>query len=244
MTLAWYGLSRASNAAHENQDQILVPARTDPAPVFGVFDGIGGHAGGAVASAIAKREITAFLSDTPADSSCETLRVAMLQANHAIMQHAALHAGMHRMGTTGCLAKIHANQLQICSIGDSRVYILHHNELSQISQDHSVVWQMFQRGELTKDELVGHPRSNLITRALGLEYDLLSQQFIHPFKDDDILLLCTDGLTDVTTDGEIQAHLTTATSLSQCANALYETARKNGSKDDITIVLASACIPQ
>lgn len=244
MTLSWYGLSRASNAAHENQDQILIPLPAAPAPVFGVFDGIGGHVGGNIASAIAKREITAFLSDAPADSSCETLRVAMLQANHAIMQYAASHPGMHRMGTTACLAKIHANQLHACNIGDSRVYVLHHNALIQISEDHSVVWQMFERGELTKDELVGHPHSNLITRALGLEYDLLSDPFMHPFDDADIMLLCTDGLTDVTTDGEIHAHLSAATSLSQCANALYETARKNGSKDDISIVLAAACIPQ
>lgn len=244
MTLAWYGLSRAINTARKNQDEIIVPQITDPAPIFGVFDGIGGHAGGEIASTIAKREITAFLDDIPANSSCDTLRVAMLQANHAIMQFGASHPGMHRMGTTACLAKIYANQLQVCNIGDSRAYILHNSKLIQISQDHSVVWDLYRQGDITKDEIVGHPRNNIITRALGLEHDLLSEQFVHPFNDTDILLLCTDGLTDVTTDSEIATHMATITSLSQCANRLYETARKNGSKDDISIIVAAACIPQ
>ena len=244
MNITWYGLSKSFSADHVCEDSILVPPPHQKDPVFAVFDGLGGYPGGEVASAMALRVLQDDLAHSPDKITSEQLFATITKANFSILTYAAQHPRLHRMSTTALVASIENQKVRLLQLGDSRAYLYRDGKMKQLTEDHTIAWTRYKDGELTKDQLVNNPDNCLLTKALGLDYDMKPEMSEIDMDESDILLLCSDGLSDVTTDGKIAEHLQRATSLKQCARKLYQTARENGSYDDISIILVSGRLSQ
>lgn len=244
MNITWYGLSKGFSPTHLCEDSILVPPPNQKKPVFAVFDGLGGHPGGDVASSMALQILRNDLAQYPNKVSIEELFGSLFKANVAILAYAAQHPRMHRMSTTALVASIEDQKVRLLQFGDSRAYLYCNGKIKQLTEDHTTLWKRYKDGEMIKDQLVNNLDPCLITNALGLDYAMDVDAVELDLSETNILMLCSDGLTDVTSDAEISEHLKFATSLKQCAHKLYNTARENGSYDDISIILISGRLPQ
>ena len=172
--------------------------------VFVVCDGMGGHQAGEVASAIAVDVFKNY--DYTARQPLEAVLDAIMAAHRAIQAQAgAPH--LHGMGTTATLAYIVQDgasyHLFLGHVGDSRAYMLHNGRLTQITSDHSLVGELVRNGSLSKDEAFNHPHRHVVTQALGIG-EIEVETFTTKLDSADRILLCTDGLTDVVADQQIQ----------------------------------------
>jgi protein phosphatase len=205
-----------------------------------VCDGMGGPAGGEIASELAAHTMQEFFdASLHAESTTEELVRAIAAginaANARIFETGERNAQLSGMGTTLALAVVQADRLTVAHVGDSRVYLLQGDTLHCLTRDHSLVQELLDVGEITQEELRAHPQKNVITRALGVapkvQYDLVTQTM----ADGDVLLLCTDGLTNACTDDEI-ADLLRAAHQSNAPEALIQLANARGGGDNITAV--------
>jgi len=214
-------------------------------------DGMGGHLAGEVASAMAIDRVTHYLLNVFAVSDAEkapgknsaafesaALVEAIKSANAAIHDASLTRPEQSGMGTTIVAAAFHNNTLTVAHVGDSRMYRYRNGELSQVTEDHSMVQELLRRGLMTQDEARTSLNRNLVTRALGIdpmvEVDVLQQQF----EDGDLYLLCSDGLNDVLTDDEIAAVLAQhPDSMDAAAQQLIADVNARGGPDNVSIVL-------
>ena len=125
----------------------------------------------------------------------------------------------------------------VANVGDSRLYVINQEEITQITRDHSLVEEMIRLGEMNKSEAKEHPDKNIITRAVGVAKDLEVDFFEVGLKSGDIVLLCSDGLTNMIEDDEIKRIVLSQRDIVERAEKLVETANENGGKDNITVVL-------
>ncbi|MCX7790379.1 MAG: protein phosphatase 2C domain-containing protein [Chloroflexaceae bacterium] len=195
-----------------------------------VCDGMGGHAAGEVASALAvKTIIDAF---DPAAPPAEALRAAFVSAN------ARVHAEGHgAMGTTGVAALLVADQLFVANVGDSRAYLVREEQITQISRDHSFVSDQIAAGLMTPEEARASLVRNIITRALGHTAEVEVDGFVQPLQAGDTVVLSTDGLHGLVSDAEIAA-IASLQPPDQAAQQLVERANELGGIDNITVGLA------
>ncbi|HOB08447.1 MAG: PP2C family serine/threonine-protein phosphatase [Limnochordia bacterium] len=204
--------------------------------VFAVCDGMGGHQAGEVAAAIA---VDVFKScDFSAKPPMDAVMDAIMSAHRAIQAQAkAPH--LRGMGTTATLAYIvkdgTAYHLYLGHVGDSRAYMLHNGKLTQITSDHSIVGELVRNGNLSKDEAFHHPHRHVVTQALGIG-EIEIETFSAPLVPTDWILLCTDGLTDVVADEQIEAVLLQHDP-EGAACELIEIANANGGPDNVTVIL-------
>jgi serine/threonine protein phosphatase PrpC len=210
-------------------------------PVFLVADGMGGHAGGDVASAIVVEEFGA-LAGTAYDADSVVLAVtgALEASQRRIEEHAAGGVGRAAPGTTvaGVLVVEKGEQaLLVVNLGDSRVYRMRGGELAQVSRDHSLVQDLLDSGEITEDEVAGHPERHVITRALGgpgfTEPDLIWLAV----DEVDRLLVCTDGINGLVDDATIQRILAGEPDPALAAGLLVAAALDAGGEDNATAVV-------
>lgn len=240
------GLSDVGLVRSSNQDAFAV---IDDQGLWIVADGMGGHAGGDVASRLAVQAITACSESRAAgDSSGQEhgqddaafLRQAVEQANRAIWQEAQDRPELTGMGTTVVLLLIHQAdppQATLAHVGDSRAYLMRGHSLVQLTQDHSWVEEQIRLGRLARQEAEHHSLRHVLTRALGTNAIIEPDISTHPLLPEDRILLCTDGLTKMLTDEEIlRVLLETDRSRAQAGQALIQTANKRGGHDNITIV--------
>lgn len=219
-------------------------------------DGMGGHNAGEVASAIAVRSIykhaqprltDGILEETDSGFSAEAevLREAVRAAHTAIKTAAHKNPTYEGMGTTIVVALLWSDRLIVAHVGDSRLYRLRDGVLEQITRDHSLLEELIARGFYTPEEARKHVKKNLITRALGntdpaIEVDLLEDSLMVG----DVLLLCSDGLSDMVTDDQIGAALrnipqpVTAEALTACVDTLIKLALDGGGKDNVSVIVA------
>jgi protein phosphatase len=214
----------------DNEDAYLV----NP-PLFAVADGLGGHLAGEVASSIA---VETLLADAPRSADAKALARAVRTANAAVIQAADSGRGRSGMGTTLTAAMIDGTRIVLAHVGDSRAYLLHFGALAQVTHDHSMVADMVRNGTLTAEESRVHPNRSVITRALGSDPNLLVDTYEIEAAPGDRLLLCSDGLTGMVDDPEIERILSTATSAEEAVDRLIEGARDAGGQDNITVVVA------
>lgn len=213
-----------------NEDAYCVTPR-----LLAVADGMGGIQGGEVASRIA----IDLVRDYPflEKDLSEGLGNAIRLANKQIFQ-AALQKKMEGMGTTLTTALIEGERAYVGHVGDSRLYLIRDGQIRQITADHSLVGEMVRNGSLSPDQAQQHPHRHLLTRALGtgdeVEVDLLSLDLTL----DDVLLLCTDGLTSVATDHEILDTVLKSEDPQRAAESLVNLANQKGGPDNITVVTA------
>ncbi|MGN0974788.1 MAG: protein phosphatase 2C domain-containing protein, partial [Gemmiger sp.] len=157
-------------------------------------------------------------------------------ANRAVYDKATSDPDMLGMGTTGVCAYVASGAAHLVHAGDSRAYLFHDSQLRQITRDHSMVQQLVDSGKITRDQAANHPQKNLITRALGVSSTIVPEYNRCPVQAGDILLLCTDGLTNMVPDEEIRLILIEAGFFS-APDILLERALQAGGQDNITIML-------
>src|SRR5918994_1783193 len=141
------------------------------------------------------------------------------------------------MGTTLTLAMLHGDEVSLAHVGDSRAYRLRGGELQQLTRDHSLVAELERSGQITAEAAEHHPQRSIITRALGPEPDVEVDTYTLAGREDDIFLICSDGLTGMISDEEVSSILRSAGSLDEAADALVRAANQSGGKDNITVIL-------
>ena len=220
---------------HEkNQDNFLIKT-VDDIEMFVVADGMGGHAAGDVASALAIQLIEKRLNDF----SEEALKKAILNANLQILLKAETKEEYKGMGTTLAMCMVKGTELFIAHIGDSRVYIDKGDGDIFVTKDHSVVQQMVDRGEITGSQAKEHKMKNVITRALGVEENAKVETELTDITEDTVIVICSDGVSNVIDDDKILA-IAKENPPKKAAEILCKTARKEGSTDDITAIVVNA----
>ena len=230
---------RAAGATHvglvrqSNQDNFALREGT-----FVLADGMGGHQGGEVASF----EATSTILESGKINSVADMVKSVSKANQAILKRAKKEDNLSGMGTTVCvLSEIVGTtgkkRIGIANVGDSRIYRLGNSELTQITQDHSLVGDLVRTGELTQEEAARHPQRNILTRALGIEQDLVIDTWeLNPVAGDKYLL-CSDGLFNEIDDEKIAQILMEDTELEKIAQNLIDHALEAGGHDNITALV-------
>lgn len=221
-----------------NQDFVYVsetPVGNLP-NVFIVADGMGGHRAGDYASKCTVetvvREIRGCFEKNPVRILGKAIRVA----NDQIRRKAREDESLYGMGSTVVAATCLGHYLQVANVGDSRLYIIN-DEIRQITRDHSLVEEMVRLGSIDREEARNHPDKNIITRAIGA-LDTVEVDFFHEeLKPGDMVLICSDGLTNMLEDEEISSILKERISLDEKAGKLVEAANNNGGKDNIAVIL-------
>lgn len=225
---------------HSNQDAERHGFFDDGSAWAVVCDGMGGANGGNVASGTAVEEISARLAeDYASDMSGSEIRdmiaIAVNAANIKVYIEAQEDISLRGMGTTVVVAIVRDDTAYIAHAGDSRAYLFAKGDLRQVTVDHSVVQVMVDRGELTEQEARVHPRRNLITRALGVKPRLDIDHCECPVEKDDIILLCTDGLSNYVDDLEM-FKIIYRFGGGDAVERLIDTANAHGGGDNVTAV--------
>jgi PPM family protein phosphatase len=206
----------------------------DP-PVFVLADGMGGAQSGEVASQMV---VDAFADGLPADGTPEErLSVVVQRANREIHERSQNEIENAGMGTTVTAAYLENDAVAIAHVGDSRAYLFRDGELSRLTEDHSLVEELLRGGKLTEEEAFEHPQRSVITRALGVEPIVEIDTWTYPLRPGDVVLLCSDGLTDMLPESQIQQALVDSSDLSAAADRLIHDANVAGGRDNITVVL-------
>lgn len=205
--------------------------------LFAVADGMGGHAGGEVASRIAVETLDRLGSGRPTPSE-EWMRQAIAEANRAILEQAARSAALRGMGTTLTAVVVgEAGRATIGHVGDSRAYLLRSGRLALLTCDHTVAQRYVDEGRLGPVEARVHPMRHLLTRALGARRRVEADVVKTELEPGDLLLLCSDGLTGMVPDADLEALLSRGEPLPELARRLVEAANLRGGEDNVTVVL-------
>ena len=207
--------------------------------IFVVCDGMGGHAGGAIASEMAVEAIGAYFNEQYYKNPFSAVENAMLFANRKVYEAAKSNPALHNMGTTMVLAMIRDNRIYYGHIGDSRIYLYKKKALKLLTRDHSYVNQMVDEKRISEKEALNHPLRNEITKAIGLFKDAepeISNTAIIPYEGN-ILLLCTDGLNTMLEDKYIEQVLSSDKSLDDKAEELLSAALDFGGFDNVSLQL-------
>lgn len=229
----WGSATHQGRVRAHNEDALLAGPS-----IFAVADGMGGHAAGEVASAIAVAEL-ANLADLERVPDPEThLRDALAGINAEIRRRSVLEPSAAGMGTTlAGVARAQAGDVIVFNVGDSRVYRLRKGALTQLTEDHSLVADLLRAGEISTEEAKTHPHRNVITRALGLEPDVHVDLRTERLAIGDCYLVASDGLFNELADGQILALLGGIGSVEARARALLDAALSSGGRDNISVVV-------
>src|SRR4030065_1204398 len=205
---------------------------------FVIADGLGGHAGGEVASSVAVDIIGSEIAG--ASASHETLEIMQraLQAANAVIQlKAGEDASLHGMGTTVVLGNINEDKAVVAHVGDSRAYLIRKDGITQITKDHTVVEEYIRIGIMTHKDALYHPSRRVLSRALGTEGVANADFESIRIEAGDVLLLCTDGLANMLSDKEIlQAVSELRPDSERISSRLIELANNSGGIDNVTVI--------
>jgi protein phosphatase len=226
----------------------------DPeAGLFVLADGLGGYNAGEVASAMAVSSLLTRLSAEFASATAEgrsfdpdqTLDAALLKVNADIYAAALNSAAFEGMATTVVVAWLLGDRLWVAHTGDSRLYRLRDGELAQITRDHSFSQELLDAGMVSEDEARLLPAKNLVTRALGAGAEIEPEVHDYDLRAGDVMLLCSDGLTEMVQDGEIERVLHgTLPDITEAARRLVVMANEAGGRDNISVVLVRVHPPE
>lgn len=227
--LMWGARSDVGCVRPHNEDSYLVQS-----PLFCVCDGMGGHAAGEVASSIAVETIA---KTAPQSADAARLAAAVEAANAAVIEAALNGLGKPGMGCTATCAYIENDTLAIAHVGDSRAYLLHEGTLIRVTRDHSYVEELVDAGEITADEARVHPNRSVITRALGSDPAMYADHFTLHIEEGDRLILCSDGLSSMIPDSDIENIATQSSTAQICVDNLVDAALVAGGHDNVTVVV-------
>ncbi len=234
--------------AHNEDNFLTLPEEN----VYAVADGMGGHSSGEIASQIAIEGISNFFKATrqdeditwpykmdknrPYDENRFVMSVKL--ANLRIFEASQREARYRGMGTTVAGMNFLDGDILVAHVGDSRVYRIRNKQITQITEDHSLLNDYIKAKKLTPEEIENFPHKNVIVRALGMKETVLVDLSRHTLQEGDVYLACSDGLSGMVTDEQMLDIVVKSTDLEQAAKMLIETANKAGGVDNITVILS------
>lgn len=227
--LSWGSRSDVGLVRGHNEDSFLLRA-----PLFAVCDGMGGHAAGEVASSIA---VDTIGRNAPGTADDTLLGAAIEAANLAVINGAENGIGKPGMGCTASAVLVEGNKMAVGHVGDSRVYLLRRGTLVRVTHDHSYVEELVDSGQITADEARVHPSRSIITRALGSDPEMYADHFSLEVANGDRIIVCSDGLSSMISDADIESVAVSAASAQQAADNLVASALTAGGSDNVTVIV-------
>jgi protein phosphatase len=249
MRIIQSGITDVGQKRDHNEDFIFINNERN---LYIVCDGMGGHAAGEVASKIASETVNSFIESTAKDAditwpfefdekmslSANRLKTSIRLANQRVLYEIKEKAEYRGMGTTIACTMIDNDAAYIAHVGDSRIYMLRNGKLRRLTRDHSWIDEQLHQGVITPEEARKHPLRNVITRALGSREEVMVDIKEDPIEDADIFLLCSDGLTGMVEDHDIEKVLAEfQNDIGQACRKLVEKANHNGGEDNISVIL-------
>ena len=233
-----WGVTHRGAVRQQNQDSFASQRLEDGRIIALVCDGMGGARAGNVASTMAvDLFMRRFLEQDGESNDQERMQISAAMANQEVFQRAATDPDCAGMGTTLVAALAGPGEAVILNEGDSRAYHVNQEGIVLVTRDHSLVEDMVERGELTREQARTHPHKNLITRALGAEPVLLADCFRQSMAPGDYLLLCSDRLSNVVTEQEMLYEVIHGGEDESCCQRLLDIALHRGAPDNVTAVL-------
>ncbi len=238
-----YGVTNKGKVRKDNQDSYMLEMLTDKdGAIFVVCDGMGGAKAGGVASSMAANIFMAHVESCLQEAEdgrplAEIAREAAVEANRVVYARSQSDSDCRGMGTTLVGAIVMGEQVVVANVGDSRAYLLSGETISRITRDHSFVEELVSSGEITPEEARTHPRKNLITRALGVEPQVLCDIFTPELHSGDMLLFCSDGLSNLVTPEEILDARHQTRKLNTLCRQLMKLALERGAPDNVTVAV-------
>jgi protein phosphatase len=226
-----------------NEDNYNIIAGYSGVPIsFLIADGMGGHNSGEIASKMAVDIVSSYLLQFPKDLTdekeiCSFIEKIITKANQEIFIASKEEETYFGMGTTLIVTLVYNNKLFIGHVGDSRVYLLRDGEMLQLTIDHSYVEELIKNGTLTREEAENHPKKNVITRALGCAEDIEIDTYSEKMKNDDVFIICTDGLTNMISEDEIKEAIESSRDIEAACEILVNRAIEKGGEDNITVIV-------
>lgn len=235
-----YSITDVGRVRSQNQDYVFASDTGVGrlSNLFVVADGMGGHKAGDRASSSAVSVFLNSVKKSKDRNPVNIMRRALEKANAVVYKEANSSEALQGMGTTIVAATIDDNTLYVANIGDSRLYLIRGHEIRQITRDHSLVEEMIRIGGITREQGRFHPDKNVITRAIGVRESVEADFFDETVEENDILLLCSDGLSNMLEDSEMEEIISSGADLKAAANRLVERANECGGRDNITVLLA------
>jgi len=229
------GIKRELN---EDNCNVLVGYQDIP-DCFVIADGMGGHKCGEVASKQAVDSVCNHLlnSDWEIEDISALLKDIITSVNDELYKFSLLDESTQGMGTTLIITVLKNGKLFIGHVGDSRVYLIRDNTIQKLTWDHSYIEELMKNGSITKDEAINHPKKNVITRAVGYELDLQVDTYEIDVLENDEILLCTDGLTNMLAENEMLEIITKAEGPQVACDTLIENANNKGGDDNVTVII-------
>lgn len=223
-----------------NEDSGLIIRENEDWIAALIADGMGGHKAGDIASQMAadavKRVISGDMTDLSLEAGKELVRKAIATANKEVFQYAQDHPDCQGMGTTVALVLLTTKWGVVAHIGDSRVYCLE-EDLKLLTQDHSLVFELLKKGEISEEEANDHPQKNVLIRALGTEADVQIDVNAFQWKEGDQLLLCSDGLSNKVSEEQICSVLLEEETAQVKCERLVQHALEAGGEDNISVIV-------
>jgi PPM family protein phosphatase len=233
--IRFFAATDVGNVREHNEDNFLVDKKLS---LFIVADGMGGHAAGEVASAVAIASIAALDDDDPGSDLLDALRECAMSANDHLRDMVAGDAGLEGMGTTLTAMLFAGSRLGVVHIGDSRCYLLRDDTLTQITHDHTLVQTLVDDGRISEEEASTHPQRSLITRALDGRDSIELDLSVREARPGDRYLLCTDGLTGPVGRKETLQEALAIADPQEACERLVQLALRGGGPDNVTVVVA------
>ena len=233
-----YALTDVGRQRNMNQDYVfstVKPVGNLP-NLFIVADGMGGHKAGDYASKFSVNTFIDCVKNSVSSKPVQIMSDAINHTNEELLKLASTSEDYRGMGTTFVVAVIYGRSMYVANIGDSRLYLAD-RELKQVTRDHSYVEEMVQMGTLNREDARTNEYKNVITRALGGAENVIPDFFEIEIEDNSRILMCTDGLTNMVTDKEIESVMSGYDDIMNKADKLVMMANQNGGKDNISVII-------
>ena len=237
--MLFYAITDKGRVRESNQDYVFASDTGTGAlkNLFVIADGMGGHKAGEYASQQAVHIVLDEIRKKEKKEPVAVLESAISSANRGIYEIAQSDPTKLGMGTTIVAATFYDGHLYVANVGDSRLYVMKGDKLTQVTRDHTVVQELILSGNLDENSRIAEEKKHVITRAVGAEPEVRIDIFDVAFEDIDQVLLCTDGLSNMVSDDGIAAILGSDEKVRQKAQSLLDRALENGGKDNITVLL-------
>ncbi len=236
-----YAKSDLGKVREMNQDYYYISNSLDEVQLYLLADGMGGYNGGEIASRLAVQTAKNYIENNfkeiekDRDSIIQLLGSSMEYANMVVYEKSKENAELQGMGTTLEICLIYNNKVYIGHVGDSRIYRIRKDFIRKLTQDHSYVQKLVADGTITKEEAAHHPQKNMLMKALGCNAFVEPDVMVKGFLKDDILIMCSDGLTNMVDQETI--YKMASKNIEQAPKDLVELANNNGGYDNITVVV-------
>lgn len=234
-----YSITDVGKRRQVNQDFIFCTEESVGSlpNLFIVADGMGGHNAGDYASRFCVKVFIEHIKNNQQKTPIGLIEDALQDTNDLLIKEAKENIDLQGMGTTFVAATVLESTMYVANVGDSRLYVVNDN-IKQITEDHSLVEEMVKTGELDRKDMRFHPNKNIITRALGADAKVVPDYFEINLEKDDIILICSDGLTNMLDDLDILNIIKEYTDdIETAAKTLVDKANENGGKDNISIII-------